>query len=203
MADQIFPTKGNLMAAKKSLEFSKMGYDLMDRKRNILIREMMLLIDKTKALREEIDQTFHKAYLALQTANISLGSIDEVADAVPVETGVTLTYRSVMGAEIPQVRLRENPEKLYYSLYRTNSTLDEAFLCFEKVKKLTVVLAEVENSAFRLANAIRKTQRRANALKNIIIPNFEVTVKFITEALEDKEREEFSRLKVIKAKANR
>ena len=66
-----------------------------------------------------------------------------------------------------------------------------------------MVLAEVENSAFRLANAIRKTQRRANALKNIIIPNFEVTVKFITEALEEKEREEFSRLKVIKAKANR
>lgn len=203
MADQIFPTKGNLIAAKKSLEFSKMGYDLMDRKRNILIREMMLLIDRTKALREEIDQTFHKAYLALQAANISLGTIDELADSVPVETGVTLTYRSVMGAEIPQVRLRESPEKLYYSLYGTNSTLDEAFLCFEKVKKLTIVLAEVENSAFRLANAIRKTQRRANALKNIIIPNFEVTVKFITEALEEKEREEFSRLKVIKAKAGK
>ena len=191
------------MATKKSLEFSKMGYDLMDRKRNILIREMMLLIDKTKALREEIDQTFHKAYMALQAANISLGSIDELADSVPVETGVTITYRSVMGAEIPQVRLKESPQKLYYSLYGTNSTLDEAFLCFEKVKKLTVVLAEVENSAFRLANAIRKTQRRANALKNIIIPNFEYTVKFITEALEEKEREEFSRLKVIKAKANK
>ncbi len=203
MANQIFPTKGNLMATKKSLEFSKMGYDLMDRKRNILIREMMLLIDKTKALREEIDQTFHKAYMALQAANISLGSIDELADSVPVETGVTITYRSVMGAEIPQVRLKESPQKLYYSLYGTNSTLDEAFLCFEKVKKLTVVLAEVENSAFRLANAIRKTQRRANALKNIIIPNFEYTVKFITEALEEKEREEFSRLKVIKAKANK
>jgi V/A-type H+-transporting ATPase subunit D len=191
------------MATKKSLEFSKMGYDLMDRKRNILIREMMLLIDKTKALREEIDQTFHKAYMALQAANISLGSIDELVDAVPVETGVALTYRSVMGAEITQVRLKESPQKLYYSLYGTNSTLDEAFLCFEKVKKLTVILAEVENSAFRLANAIRKTQRRANALKNIIIPNFEYTVKFITEALEEKEREEFSRLKVIKAKANR
>ena len=58
MAQQIFPTKGNLMAAKKSLGFSKMGYELMDRKRNILIREMMLLIDKVKALREEIDKTF-------------------------------------------------------------------------------------------------------------------------------------------------
>ena len=104
-----------------------------------------------------------------------------------------------MGAEIPQVRLKDSREEMYYSLYGSNSTLDEAYFCFAKVKKLTVVLAEVENSAYRLANAIRKTQRRANALKNIIIPNFEYTVKFITEALEEKEREEFSRLKVIKA----
>ena len=63
---------------------------------------------------------------------------------------------------------------------------------------VTVELAEVENSVYRLANAIRKTQKRANALKNIIIPRFDETVKFITEALEEKDREEFSRLKVIK-----
>ncbi|MEE1492914.1 MAG: V-type ATP synthase subunit D, partial [Massilioclostridium sp.] len=73
-----------------------------------------------------------------------------------------------------------------------------AYICFEKAKQFTVVLAEVENSVYRLANAIKKTQRRANALKNIIIPQFEDTVKFITDALEEKEREEFSRLKVIK-----
>lgn len=72
--------------------------------------------------------------------------------------------------------------------------------------ELTAVLAEVENSVYRLADAIKKTQKRANALKNVMIPKFEATVKFITEALEEKEREEFSRLKVIKsqkaAKAN-
>ena len=65
-------------------------------------------------------------------------------------------------------------------------------------KIISVVLAEVENSVYRLANEIKKTQRRANALKNIIIPQFEQTVKFISDALEEKEREEFSRLKVIK-----
>ena len=70
---------------------------------------------------------------------------------------------------------------------------------FQKVKDLTMVLAEVDNSVYRLAHAIRKTQKRANALKNIVIPNFEYTVKFITDALEEKEREEFSRQKVIKA----
>ncbi len=199
MAQQIFPTKGNLMAAKKSLGFSKMGYELMDRKRNILIREMMLLIDKVKALREEIDKTFAQAYQALQTANVSLGVIEELASAVPVEDGITLNYRSVMGVEIPEVKLEEQPMRLHYSLYGTNSRLDDAYFCFARVKQLTVTLAEVENSVYRLANAIRKTQRRANALKNIIIPNFEHTVTFISEALEEKEREEFSRLKVIKA----
>lgn len=199
MAQQIFPTKGNLMAAKKSLGFSKMGYELMDRKRNILIREMMLLIDKVKALREEIDKTFAQAYQALQTANVSLGVIEELASAVPVEDGITLNYRSVMGVEIPEIKLEEQPMRLHYSLYGTNSRLDDAYFCFARVKQLTVTLAEVENSVYRLANAIRKTQRRANALKNIIIPNFEHTVTFISEALEEKEREEFSRLKVIKA----
>ena len=187
------------MAAKKSLGFSKMGYELMDRKRNILIREMMLLIDKVKALREEIDKTFAQAYQALQTANVSLGVIEELASAVPVEDGITLNYRSVMGVEIPEVKLEEQPMRLHYSLYGTNSRLDDAYFCFARVKQLTVTLAEVENSVYRLANAIRKTQRRANALKNIIIPNFEHTVTFISEALEEKEREEFSRLKVIKA----
>lgn len=69
---------------------------------------------------------------------------------------------------------------------------------FDKAKHLTVVLSELENSVYRLANAIKKTQRRANALKNIIIPRFESTVKFISDSLEEKEREEFSRMKVIK-----
>lgn len=77
-------------------------------------------------------------------------------------------------------------------------TLDEAYLRFAEVKQLTAELAEVENSVYRLADAIKKTQKRANALKNIMIPRFEETVKFITNALEEKEREDFSRLKVIK-----
>ena len=69
---------------------------------------------------------------------------------------------------------------------------------FNRVKELTAELAEVENSVYRLADAIKKTQKRANALKNIMIPRFESTVKYITDALEEKDREEFSRLKVIK-----
>jgi V/A-type H+-transporting ATPase subunit D len=200
MADNVFPTKGNLIATKRSLSLAKLGYDLLDRKRNILIREMMELIETANKVQGQIDETFSSAYLALQMANITLGFIEDIAKSVPIETGVNITFRSVMGVEIPIITLEENPPKVYYGFSSTNSMLDEAFIKFYHVKQLTAVLAEIENSVYRLANAIKKTQKRANALKNIIIPKFDETVKFITDALEEKDREDFSRLKVINKK---
>lgn len=198
MANQVFPTKGNLIATKKSLELANLGYDLLDKKRNVLIREMMTLLDDVKKIRDEITDSYQKAYYALQEANISLGVISDIVEAVPVDTGLSVTYRSVMGVELPTIKYEKQPLRLGYGFERANSKVDYAYRCFYHVKELTVILAEVENSVYRLANAIRKTQKRANALKNISIPEFTTTVKFITEALEEKEREEFTRQKVIK-----
>ncbi len=198
MAQQVFPTKGNLLASKKSLALSTLGYELLDRKRNILIRELMILIDKAKELNETINNTYKDAYHALQVANITLGVIDNIVYSVPIETGVKITYRSVMGVEIPKISIENKPLRQNYGFNRTNSQLDMAYICFDKVKQMTVVLAEVENSVFRLATAIKKTQRRANALKNVVIPRFQGIVKYISDSLEEKDREEFSRLKVIK-----
>lgn len=195
---QVFPTKGNLIATKKSNALAHMGYELMDRKRNILIREMMGLLDDVKLLRDEITQTYAEAYRALQLANMSLGVISAMAEAVPIDTGLHVSYRSVMGVEIPKLSYDKQEIKPTYGLERANSKLDYAYTCFQRVKEMSVVLAEVENSVYRLANAIRKSQKRANALKNIVIPEFEHNIKFITDALEEKEREEFSRQKVIK-----
>ena len=196
----LFPTKGNLIQVRKSLQLARMGYDLLDRKRNILVRELMLLIDRAKALNEQIDKTYNRAYFALQKANITLGICEEVAKSVPIEEGLSIEFRSVMGVELPTVRLDAAEEPTFtYSIEGTNSQLDNAYLCFHKVKLLTAEIAEIENSIYRLAHAIKKTQSRANALKNIIIPRFEASTRFITSALEEKEREDFSRLKVIKS----
>lgn len=199
MTIQAVPTKGNLMNTKKSLALAKVGYELMDKKRNILIREMMTLIDKANQIQGKIDSAYEEAYLALQTANITHGFCDEISKATPVENSIKLDYRSVMGVEIPMLSMDENTKHtLCYGLYGTDMALDNAHQKFNEVKRLTVELAEIENSVYRLADSIKKTQKRANALKNIMIPKFEETVKFITESLEEKEREEFSRLKVIK-----
>lgn len=204
MAQQAVPTKGNLMATKKSLALARVGYELLDKKRNILIRELMALIDRVSEIQSTIDDAFADAYKSLEKANITLGFCDELSKTVPFDTGVTMDSRSVMGVEIPILSI-EKPGKLelHYGLYSTNARFDEAVSRFTEVKYLTVELAEIENSVYRLAVAIKQTQKRANALKNIMIPKFENDVKLISDALDEKDREEFSRLKVIKKqKAN-
>ena len=170
MALKVVPTKGNLISTKKQLQLAVLGYDLLDKKRNVLIKEMMSL----------------------------LGLISDLVTATPIDYGISIAYRSVMGVEIPKITYHKQPMVCSYNMDRSNSKVDYAYECFYRVKELTVVLAEVENSVYRLANTIRKTQKRANALKNISIPRFEETIKFISESLEEKEREEFSRQKVIK-----
>lgn len=199
MAARVSPTKGNLMKIKKSLELAKVGYDLLDRKRNILIRETMGLIDSAADIRSRIAESYRVAYQALEEANMSMGIVDEFAAFVPVENGLTISSRSVMGVEIPTVSLTPVPTDNYFGFRRTTAKLDEAYRRFNEVKQLTAELAQTENSVYRLATGIKKAQKRANALKNIIIPRFEEQVKTITSALDEKDREEFSRLKVIKS----
>lgn len=199
MADQqVFATKGNLISIKKSLQLAQTGFELLDRKNNILIRETMAMIDEANSLQSSIDFTYLKAYKALMAANITLGIVDDSAQLVPIETGLSIDFRSVMGVEVPIVRLDSTLSGNFYGYSSTNSALDEAYAAFDEVKRLTVRLVEIENSVYHLANAIKKTQKRANALKNIIIPRFTEQIKTITESLEEKEREEFSRMKVIK-----
>ena len=206
MNPNTFPTKGKLILAKNSLALATQGYGLMDKKRNILLRELTSLIDQAKSIQSEINETFTDAYQALQKANIELGIrfVEEIADSIPEEQSIRIKARSIMGTEIPLVEyVPVQREKPPYSFYSTSDSLDEACLAFEKVKELTARLSMVETSAFRLAESIKKTQKRANALKNITIPSYQALVTEISNALEEKDREEFTRLKVIKRSAEK
>ena len=191
-----FPTKGNLMLAKNSLALAHQGYELMDKKRNILLKELMGLIDEAKEIQEQIDSTFTKAYACLQEHGIS--RVQELAFTVPIEDSIRIQTRSIMGTEIPHVKYDDRQNDLTYSFGTTHESIDIAREAFREVKELTIKLSEVENSAYRLATNIKKTQKRANALKNITIPMYSNLVYTINNALEEKEREEFTRLKVIK-----
>ena len=200
MDPRTFPTKGNLILAKNSLALANQGYELMDKKRNILIRELMELIDQAKDIQEQIDSTFTHAYKCLQHANIEHGIslVSQLAYTVPIEDSIKIKSRSIMGTEIPLVNYTPDENQPTYSFSTTDESIDRAREAFRKVKELTIKLSMIENAAYRLATNIKKTQKRANALKNITIPTYTTLVSSISNALEEKEREEFTRLKVIK-----
>ncbi len=200
MNPNTFPTKGNLILAKNSLRLAKQGYELMDKKRNILMKELMALIDKAKDIQSLIDSTFSAAYLSLQKANIEIGinNVSEISNTIPEENSIQIKQRSIMGTEIPLVEFDNTISKPSFAFYQTKMSLDEATQRFVMVKELTIKLSMIENSAYRLATSINKSQKRANALKNITIPYYTSLVSEIQNALEEKEREEFTRLKVIK-----
>lgn len=196
----LFPTKGNLIVAKNTLKLCRQGYELLDKKRNILVREMMNLVEKAKMIQDKIRIEFKEAYAALQDANVSMGIsiVEQIGYAIPEETNVQIRDQSIMGVEIPIVKLNLVPMQPRYGFRMTNAPLDIARMKFERVKYLTAELAEIENSVYRLAINIRRTLKRTNALKNIMIPKYENITTTISNVLEEKEREEFSRLKIIK-----
>lgn len=198
MINPMTPTKANLLAAKKNLTLAKTGFELLDRKRNVLMREMMKLIDEAAILQRDIGDTFSQAYRSLEMANVTLGIESTLENYTPEEKSFEMNTRSVMGVDLPTTHLGQSDIRPFYGFWGTNAYLDSSYILFDRVKKLAARLAGTENSVYRLAIAIQKTQRRANMLENVIIPRYESGIKFISGVLEEHEREEFTRLKVIK-----
>ncbi len=203
MQENIASTKANLIAAQTALEFSKKGFELLDKKRNVLIKNLISFTERAKEIQQKMRIIFKEAYEALIVANITLGinEVYEVARSIPLTTTKfdILTY-SIMGVEIPKIKYEQHEIVPCYSFYHTNTALDMALQKFQQVKYLLYDLAEIEDSIYRLTIEIKRTQKRTNALKNVQIPKYEALVKFISEDLEEKEREDFFRLKVLKKK---
>lgn len=200
MAILVAPTKSNLIKAKSALELSKKGFELLDKKRNVLIKEMMGLVNKSKNVQEQIYATIEKAYESLQVANLVMGvkDVEDISYSVPQDESFELLLKSVMGVDIPTIKYQKKEIQPTYGFYYTNSALDMARLNFNEVKYKIYELAEIENSIFKLAKEIQKTKKRTNALQHIQIPKYTEQVKYIQEVLEEKEREDFFRLKKLK-----
>lgn len=196
--NSVIPTKGNLMQLEKTSALASKGFELMDRKRHILIREMMSMIDDVRMLRLNMTSLFGQAYRALQDANITLGIVSDIAKSIPMDDGISIKYRSIMGVEIPKVTHNIEHVRITYGLGATNTKFDFAYKTFLELRLMIVKLAEIDNAVYRLAHAIRKTKKRANALERVVIPNLKQDIKFIKDILEEKDRESFTRQKMIK-----
>ena len=202
MAQLIAPTKSNLIKAKSSLTLSKKGFDLLDKKRNVLIKEMMDMVDKAKNIQTEIYSIIAEAYHALLEANITLGirDVEDITYSIPNDENFEILLKSIMGVDIPTVKYKKQEIMPTYGFFNTNISLDQARQKFYEVRYRIYELAEIENSIFKLAKEIEKTNKRTNALQHIQIPKYKEQVKYIQDVLEEKEREDFFRLKRVKKK---
>lgn len=200
MIQNIAPTKSNLLRTKDNLKLSKTGYNLIDKKRTVLIKEMMQQIEKAKEIQSDVKDLFEKAYKVLQEANITMGvrQVQDIALSIDKAEHFDITYKSIMGLDVPTVKYEKQVLRPHYSMYMTGEAIDEAIMIFQKIKMLTYRLAETENTVYKLSIEIKKNQKRANALEKMQIPNLEETVKYISESLEEKEREDFYRLRKLK-----
>jgi V/A-type H+-transporting ATPase subunit D len=198
----VSPTRSNLMRMKQDLQFARDGYEILDRKREVLTTELIRVAHEAGTLQQEVWDLVAAAYRALEQARLTMGQerLEWAALATNSTVDVRLRYRGVMGVPIPVIEAQGAVPELTYGMGDTGAALDEAGRAFRSVLSHIPELAERVTSVWRLAGELRKTQRRVNALEHIFIPEYEETVTFIKSALEEREREETFRLKWLKSK---
>jgi V/A-type H+-transporting ATPase subunit D len=190
---------------KQELQFAREGCEILDRKREVLTTELIQLAHDAEMIQEQVWQLLATAYRALENAKLTMGQehVEWAALAVSNTIDVQLRFRGVMGIPIPLIEAHGGPPEMSYSLGDTTAALDEVSADFREVLGHIPELSELLTSVWRLAAELRKTQRRVNALQYIFIPAYEETVAFIESALEEREREETFRLKLLKTRSTR
>jgi len=192
-----------LIRIKQELEFAREGYEILDRKREVLTTELMQVAHDATQLQEKMWKLQADAYRALERAQLAMGRehVEWAALAVNKSVDVRLRYHGIMGVPVPMVEATGEPPEMPYSLGDTSVTLDEASAAFREVLGYIPELSRLVTTVFRLANELRKTQRRVNALQHIFIPEYENTVAFIISTLEERDREDTFRLKLLKVRS--
>jgi len=194
------PTKTNLLRLRNDLQFAQQGYELLDQKRNILIIELLALVDQTVDFQSKVDSALAKAYKALEETVFDMGKlkVQYLTGAVNITTDITVRSRRVMGVVLPVIETEFQEHSPHYSPMGTSFWIDSSLHFFKEVLKLLGKLSELKISVLRLANEVKKTIRKVNALEKIAIPDLKDTVHYIESRLEENERDMVILMKMVK-----
>jgi V/A-type H+-transporting ATPase subunit D len=194
------PTKTNLLRLRNDLKFAQQGYELLDQKRNILIIELLALVDQTVDFQSRVENMLTKAFKALEETVFDMGKlkVQYLTGAVHITTDVTISTRRVMGVSLPVIETQFKEHSPYYSPMGTSFWIDSSLYFFKEVLKLLGKLSELKISVLRLANEVKKTIRKVNALEKIAIPDLKETVHYIESRLEENERDMVILMKMVK-----
>lgn len=197
-------TKNNLIKLQNSIKEYKNGQMLIEEKELILKNKLESYKEEAKELQTKLNETLNDAENTLKKAIVDVGfdELIDISNAIKDDDTISIKNITLMGVEIPSVVSNNLEIVPNYGFYNTTISVDESIIKFIQVKKIIIKLAEINNTMVRLQNAIEKLGRRSNALKEVIIPRDEKLAKKISLALEEEERDEFVRLKVVKKITN-
>lgn len=196
----VAPTKTNLFKLRDELKFARQGYELLDQKRSILIVELMTIVDQAADFQSRVEDALAKAYKTLEKAVLKMGKlkVQNLAGAINIETNIRIGARRVMGVTLPIVDTDFHEKPPYFSPMGTSFWIDSSLEAFKSTLLLLGKQAELKISVLRLANEVRKTIRKVNALEKIAIPDLKDTVSYIEGRLEETERDMLVLMKIVK-----
>lgn len=193
---KLAPTRSNLLSLKTSLQFAKEGYSILDKKREALTIELMSLVEKAEQQQAKVQNLMQVAYQIIELARLTMGEkqVSWAALSVPESVEVSIVNYGTMGVPLPRVKKNGSSQELTYGLGATTVALDAAASYFRQITEEIPLTTTYQISIRRLASELKKTRRRVNALSKIFIPDYEETIHFIEETLEEQDREEIFRL---------
>ena len=196
------PTKANLIAAKDHLKLLNGGLDILDKSRKALIGANDSKIKQRDELNQEVNETIEKVSRNFKRARVTMGEskLDDISRIVPVDNSITLKEDEFMQTKVYDISFEPSKLNLSYSFYETNEAFDLALLSFNELKDKLYKLAELDTTINNLDRQIKKTSKKVNSLEKVQIPKTEERIKTITSLIEEKEREEFSKTKMVKDK---
>jgi len=177
-------------------------------KRDGLMIEFFEVLNKAKTVRKELVEALIKSEQRLQMATATEGSvaIGSVAYSLQKEPTIVLESRNIMGVVVPKITADAVQKKMFergYGIIGTSAAIDEAADAYEVLLDKIILAAEVETGMIRLLEDIDSTKRRVNALEFKVVPDLKLTIKFISMALEEMDRDNLVKMKMLKGKSER
>ena len=205
MAEDVKPTRKNLMAINDRIDLSERGHDTLEQKRDGLIMEFMDILDEAQDVRADVESAYDDAQSAIDMARALDGDVAVRGAAAALQTvpEISSSSKNVMGVVVPEIDstgVRKSLDERGYGVLSSSARIDEAAASYEELLEQIILAAEVETAMRKLLVEIETTKRRVNALEFKLLPELYDNRDFIEQKLEEQEREEIFRLKKIKNK---
>jgi len=196
---EIKATRSELIILKQNVKLAKGGKDILKRKLDALVVELMKILEKVKEVRKEFNEAYVGANKAvgMAIAYDGVGSLKSIGAASGMKIDVTVTPKNIMGVKVPEVDYEIEEKGQIVSPFTTSFRVYRVKDAYEDVVKKAMDLVEVEIGVKRVLIEVEATKRRVNALDYKIIPEMEDGIKFIQLHLDELEREDFVRLKKV------